>query len=690
MHNHHRYTSFSTFAKRVLGSTFVSEAEFESIDDELSFDYQIDENSVLTSKISSRNTVVKYEYDLTDCADSMTSSLLEEKSAEYLNSLKTIISNLANTSDEVVAENLELLAFLMRRDFGFLPINESKFFYRLNEPRLLAVGLDSLTNIALLTDNFESLVKQVVVNLESFLGNNAFVSEPRNIRCLQQILSVASMNEPMVLKQLSNISPHVLESSEDAYVAILISVASSSKQIADAFESMDLERPRIEVDNLERTIETLSRSPIKINFAVAAPYLQGLMSKLDVEINSHAKLLFRAGYFATVDNKRLFVTHSFVDVLVTIFSFKEQDFNELYRDVRRSQETPITESELYSLFERIDVSRLSTGKLVYLYSLLPDTIDESDKLSFYCRALIENGIAAVNSQESLTFSASLGLKSLSNQIINDMLRANQALPCLPENNAYSLSEVFSHVLESKSNKVCENAGLITVVITTFNPDLTFLEKAINSVFNQSYPAIELIVIDDCSDETISNEVKALCESQDSGNIIYHRNKENLGQYLSRNVAISLAKGEFIAIQDDDDVSHPERFAIQIDAIRQNSALACFTKHVRYSDDGSLSVDDPRNLLVLGDGPATLLFKRSLLELIGGFRNYRSRGDIDFRTRIESIAGPSGIVRVDIPLYFMRSSLTTVSSMYEYFNGDQLIFFRRRIDLLKNRLASEKV
>ena len=304
--------------------------------------------------------------------------------------------------------------------------------------------------------------------------------------------------------------------------------------------------------------------------------------------------------------------------------------------------------------------------------------------------MIARGLPVINSEESLTLCASLGLKNVSNQIINDVLKVNGFLPLLPEDDEYSLLNVFSHILDVEIEHEKANSELVSIVITTFNPNVELLEKAIESLLQQTYRNIEIIVIDDCSAPAISESIEALCRQKTERPIVYYRNNDNVGQYISRNTAIGLAKGEYIAIQDDDDVSHPQRVSAQVKALEEKKGLACFTKHVRYTDDGNLSVDDPRNLLVLGDGPATLLFKRTLIDLIGGFRNYRSRGDIDFRTRIERIAGANAVVRLDVPLYFMRSSLSSVSSMYEYFNGDQLTFFRRRISLLQSKKASEKV
>jgi len=95
--------------------------------------------------------------------------------------------------------------------------------------------------------------------------------------------------------------------------------------------------------------------------------------------------------------------------------------------------------------------------------------------------------------------------------------------------------------------------MISVILSTYNDEQT-ISYAIKSILNQSYPNFELIIINDCS----TDKTKELIQSFDDSRLIYMENQKNIGRSRSRNKGIKIAKGEFIAIMDGDDISAPNR------------------------------------------------------------------------------------------------------------------------------------
>ena len=87
--------------------------------------------------------------------------------------------------------------------------------------------------------------------------------------------------------------------------------------------------------------------------------------------------------------------------------------------------------------------------------------------------------------------------------------------------------------------------LITVVITTHNRDKE-LKRAIESVLNQSYKYIELLVIDDNSTKSTLDVVNQ------HKNYLQYIESNQRGLTFSRNIGLKMAKGEFIVFLDDDD------------------------------------------------------------------------------------------------------------------------------------------
>lgn len=111
----------------------------------------------------------------------------------------------------------------------------------------------------------------------------------------------------------------------------------------------------------------------------------------------------------------------------------------------------------------------------------------------------------------------------------------------------------------------KNQSSVSVILPTYKKGER-LEKAIESVLSQTYKNLELIVIDDTPDDSISNLISEIKDSR----IIYIQNKERLGFVKSLNKGVSLAKGEYIARIDADDFwSDDKKLEKQIDFLENH-------------------------------------------------------------------------------------------------------------------------
>ena len=123
-------------------------------------------------------------------------------------------------------------------------------------------------------------------------------------------------------------------------------------------------------------------------------------------------------------------------------------------------------------------------------------------------------------------------------------------------------------------------GLVSVIIPHFNTVET-LGVAIDSVRYQTYRAWELIVVDDCSTEPLDALVD-LVEEDDRISLI--RLPSNSGTPgAPRNKGIELARGEFIAFLDADDIWHPGKLEIQVNFLIGRSADFCFSDVYPFRD-----------------------------------------------------------------------------------------------------------
>ncbi len=116
--------------------------------------------------------------------------------------------------------------------------------------------------------------------------------------------------------------------------------------------------------------------------------------------------------------------------------------------------------------------------------------------------------------------------------------------------------------------------LVSVIIPTFNRAHLVVE-AIQSVKAQSYSAIQIIVVDDGSEDDTAEKIAEF------ENVEYYR-QENKGQAAARNLGLSYAKGEYIASLDSDDIWHKDFLKVAVAALEQHQADFVFLNWTEIS------------------------------------------------------------------------------------------------------------
>ena len=108
--------------------------------------------------------------------------------------------------------------------------------------------------------------------------------------------------------------------------------------------------------------------------------------------------------------------------------------------------------------------------------------------------------------------------------------------------------------------------LFTVAMVTYNR-AHLLPRAVNSVLNQTYQNLELVIVDDGS----TDNAEAVCRGFGDNRIRYHKQSPNSGVLAARNKTLDLAEGDYFAILDDDDELVPEALQTAVDAFQRVSA-----------------------------------------------------------------------------------------------------------------------
>jgi glycosyltransferase involved in cell wall biosynthesis len=124
---------------------------------------------------------------------------------------------------------------------------------------------------------------------------------------------------------------------------------------------------------------------------------------------------------------------------------------------------------------------------------------------------------------------------------------------------------------------------ISVLMPVYNGG-AFLEEAMESILGQDYREFELIVINDGSTDNTEEIIQKLSDNR----IVYVRNEKNLGLIASLNRGLELAKGDFIARMDADDIALPERFSKQMELFAKDTDTVVVSSDYIFLKDGKES------------------------------------------------------------------------------------------------------
>lgn len=106
--------------------------------------------------------------------------------------------------------------------------------------------------------------------------------------------------------------------------------------------------------------------------------------------------------------------------------------------------------------------------------------------------------------------------------------------------------------------------LVTVFMPVYNSE-QYIKEAVESILNQTYKNLEIILVDDGSTDRSIEIIKSYKDDR----IRLIQNEKNMGIPYTRNVGLKEAKGKYIAIMDSDDIATPKRIERQVDYLEKN-------------------------------------------------------------------------------------------------------------------------
>ena len=168
--------------------------------------------------------------------------------------------------------------------------------------------------------------------------------------------------------------------------------------------------------------------------------------------------------------------------------------------------------------------------------------------------------------------------------------------------------------------------LVSFIMGVYNTKkLDDLKRSVDNMLGQTYGNVEVVICDDCS---TNGAYEFLLENYgNDSRVTVLRNEKNSGAAVARNCALNQAKGEYVAIQDDDDYSDITRIEKQVDFLEKHPEFGLVSSGLsKFDEQGVWSS------IVLKEQPckrdfriysqhvhAATVFRATLLKKLGGYR-----------------------------------------------------------------------
>ncbi|WP_386083030.1 glycosyltransferase [Vreelandella sp. F11] len=199
--------------------------------------------------------------------------------------------------------------------------------------------------------------------------------------------------------------------------------------------------------------------------------------------------------------------------------------------------------------------------------------------------------------------------------------------------------------------------LITVIVPLYNAAHT-IGTALGSLFDQQGVRLEIVVVDDASEDGSIDEVakwQRMAPTHVSLTLIRHA--INLGAYAARNTGLATANGDFVTTHDSDDWSHPQKLVTQWRLLVANpEAKACLSHWVRATPELLFHRWRLDEYGWISPNISSLLLRREVIDTLGFWDVVSANADAEYRERVEAAFSAESVVIAlpGVPLAFGRA------------------------------------
>lgn len=220
---------------------------------------------------------------------------------------------------------------------------------------------------------------------------------------------------------------------------------------------------------------------------------------------------------------------------------------------------------------------------------------------------------------------------------------------------------------------------VSIVVTNYNNG-HYIRACLNSILRQTYKNLELIIVDDSSTDRSIHKIRAWKHSlklprQTKNRIVIVSLPRNIGFAGAVHTGLFMSRGEFIAMQDADDLSHLERIKKQVQFLRERTDIDVVGSNYSAFETGNFYQQEHPHWLRYGEEikqtyqkgghcvcHGSMLFRSSVFDRVGGHTR-KMEGAEDYEFVSQCINHGIGVENIPEILYYYRSHSAQRSRKY---------------------------
>lgn len=235
-------------------------------------------------------------------------------------------------------------------------------------------------------------------------------------------------------------------------------------------------------------------------------------------------------------------------------------------------------------------------------------------------------------------------------------------------------------------------GLVSILVVSYNAE-KYIEKTLQSCLLQTYSDFEILVLDNASSDRTVRVIKNFVDSS----IILFENKENVGPYAGLNFLLDQARGEYIAIQDHDDIWFPEKIAKQVEFLENNKDfIACGTNTFYFYEGKNVLILNEKTFYTDFVDHTSLVFRNESFR----YTETHHFADDHFEKKILLRNGKIACIQEGLTVHRIKSDGSNFSShrfklsfvqLYDFFDvfGFHVTSFMTLVDIFIGKYLSDR-